>query len=326
MNDAKINEFLNGRGFAIICCLLLVVTAFIAVTMGEVPHFETGNGIFFDIKGAFIENPVLSMAVNVTAIIGISLLALLLNKLYSFIKAFTFIGAASFFLLELALPLTSSLFDTDTLLCFVLMLGTLILFGTYESKSAQRPIFLVLCILGFLVLFCWAAVVLILAFILGFAYMRTMNWKSCVAAIIGLLTPFWIVLGLGLVSPFDFKLIEVNGIWGSLEGGQVHALIVWEVIVVILAIVLSVINLLQIYHYRLQLRVYNAFFLLVTVLCIIGMCVDYRDMVLFIPMLNLCLSVQIAHTFTISKFAKRYIFIFVLMAASLAAFTCNLLL
>ena len=51
MNDAKINEFLNGRGFAIICGLLLVVTAFIAVTMGEVPHFEKGNGIFFDIKG-----------------------------------------------------------------------------------------------------------------------------------------------------------------------------------------------------------------------------------------------------------------------------------
>ena len=55
------------------------------------------------------------------------------------------------------------------------------------------------------------------------------------------------------------------------------------------------------------------------------MCVDYRDMVIFVPMLNFCLAVQIAHSFTISHFPKRHVFIFLLMAASLAAFTGNLL-
>lgn len=326
MNDAKIIDFLNGRSFAFLCGALLTVAALLTVFAGRVPGIETTGGLFFDIKGTIIDSPLWSMVANVAVVISIGLLMLLLNKLYNFVKAFTFIGAATFFLLELALPVTSAVFDTGTVMCLMLVLGALLLFGTYENRQAQRPIFLVMCVLAFFALFNWAAVVLIVAFFLGFAYMRALNWKGAIAAVIGLFTPFWIVLGLGLVSPFDFKLIEFNSAWQSLQAGQMRAMIVWEVAVVVLATVLSVINLLHIYNYRLQLRVYNAFFLLVTLLSIIGMCVDYRHMSTFIPMLNVCLAVQVAHSFTIGHFPKRHIFIFLLMAAALASFACNLLL
>lgn len=326
MNDAKIIEFLNARGFAIVCGVLLAVTAWIAVYTGQLPGIETTGGMFFDVKGAFIDNAFLSMAANVAGVILIGLLLQLLNKLYNFIKSLTFIGASSFFLLELGLPLTGSVLSTGTIMCLMLVLGSLLLLGIYENKNAQRPIFLMMCVLACFAMFNWAAVVLIIAFFLGFAYMRAMNWKSFLAALIGIVTPFWIVMGLGVVSPLDFKPIEINGVWNTLEIGQVRAMVAWVVFVVVLAVVLSVINLLHIYNYRLQLRVYNAFFLLVTVLAIAGICVDYRDMIIFIPMLNLCLAVQIAHAFTIGKFSKRYVFIFLLVVAALVSYFCNLLL
>ena len=71
MNDNKIIDFLNGRWFAVIAGILLAVTAAVAAMSGEVPPPEAGSGVFFNIPGAFIDNPWLSMAVNVGCIIGI---------------------------------------------------------------------------------------------------------------------------------------------------------------------------------------------------------------------------------------------------------------
>lgn len=326
MNDAKIIELLNGRGFAILAAIALVVTAVIATTLGGVPPIDVGNGMFFDLSAVPFQATQLTMFINVALIIATGMLMLLLNKLYNFVKAFTFVGAAVFFLLELALPMCSSVLNVGTILCLVLVMGTLVLFGTYEDKYAQRPIFLITCVLAFGMMFNWAFVALIVAFVLGFAYMRAMNWKGFFAVLIGLFTPFWIAFGLGLVSPEQFNLLEINSVWNTLAEGQVRAMVIWIVAVVVATIVLSAINLFSIYHYRLQLRVYNAFFLLVTLVSVVGVCVDYRDMLIFVPMLNLCLSVQVAHSFTISTFPKRYIFIFVLVIATLVAFVANLLL
>lgn len=326
MNDAKINDFFNGRTFAVMAAIALVVTAFIATTMGNVPPVDVGNGIFYDLSGTPFDVTVPTMLINVGLIVSIGMLTILLNKLYTFVKAYTFVGMAVFFLLEMALPMCSSALNIGTVLCLVLVLGALIMFSTYEDGHAQRRIFLVMCALGFGAMFNWAFVLLIIAFFLGFAYMRAMNWKGFLAVLIGLFTPFWIVLGLGLAKPSQFKLLELNGVWDTLEVEQVRAMIIWTVAVVTVTIILSAINLFKIYSYRLQLRVYNAFFLLVSLVSVIGMCVDYRDWLIFVPMLNLCLAIQVAHTFTISSFPKRHVFIIMIIIASIAAYVSNLLL
>lgn len=326
MNDTRINDFLNGRLPAVLAAVLLAVSAVVAVMLAEVPPVDMGNGIFFDVSKMSLLSTHLSMPLNVALIVVTGLIMLLLNKLYNFVKALTFIGTTTFFLLEMALPVSSSALNMGTMLCLTLSLGALILFGTYENKFAQRPIFLVMCLLSFGAMFNWAFVALIVAFALGFAYMRAMNWKSFLAILIGLFTPFWIAMGLGWVSPADFKPIEINAVWATIDVGQLRSMIVWTVAVIVATIALSAVNLFSIYSYRLQLRVYNAFFLLVTMVSIVGMCVDYRDMFNYVPMLNLCLAVQVAHAFTISTFPKRYVFMFVIVAATLAAYTCNLLL
>lgn len=326
MNDTRINDFLNGRLPAVLAAVLLAVSAVVAVMLAEVPPVDMGNGIFFDVSKTSLLSTHLSMPLNVALIVVTGLIMLLLNKLYNFVKALTFIGTTTFFLLEMALPVSSSALNMGTMLCLTLSLGALILFGTYENKFAQRPIFLVMCLLSFGAMFNWAFVALIVAFALGFAYMRAMNWKSFLAILIGLFTPFWIAMGLGWVSPGDFKPIEINAVWATIDVGQLRSMIVWTVAVIVATIALSAVNLFSIYSYRLQLRVYNAFFLLVTMVSIVGMCVDYRDMFNYVPMLNLCLAVQVAHAFTISTFPKRYVFMFVIVAATLAAYTCNLLL
>lgn len=323
MNDNRIIDFINGRGFAVLAGLLLVLTATLVTATGQVPPTEAGRGMLFTIDEALSSSPWLSPALNVACIVGTALLMQLLSKLFNFVKSLTFVGAGAFFLLELGSPLTSCTFGTGTVLALLLAVGALVLFGCYQDKQAQRPIFLVMCALAFAVMVHWAVVVLIAAFLLGFAYLRAMNWRGVVAALIGLFTPFWIVFGLGLAAPSDVRLMELNPLWQTLDLSQVRLLVGWCAFVVLLTVALTALNLLAIYNYRLQLRVYNSFFVMTSLLAMLAMCADYRHLTAYLPLLNLCLSVQIAHAFTIGRFPKRYIFIIALAAACLGAFAAS---
>lgn len=324
MNDERINDILNGRLVAVLSGIVLLVTAIMAAKSGELPVPDAGSGLFFNIKGSFIENTHLSVLANVLGIIGIGLMLLLLDKKYSVVRAYTFITITSFFVLEMACPLLTCGFNTGTALGLVLAAGAYLLFSTYQNKRSQRVIFLVMAVLSCSVMFHWAFIALIPPFLLGFAYMRSLGFKGFLAALIGLITPFWIALGTGLVSPSDFKPIEIHAVWNTLETAQAGVLIAWVVLLIIITIAVTVMNLFSIYTYRLQLRVYNAFFVMVIICTLVAMCIDYRDFSIFIPMLNYCLAIQIAHAFTISTFVKRHVFIFILMALALAFFVASL--
>lgn len=321
----KINEFFNSRGFTVVCALMLAIAAGVSVTLSPPPVPDAGSGILYSAQWSAIKQPTLSAALNVVCIIGIGLLMLALNKAFNFVRSFTFIFASVFFLLEMSTPLTCSIFNTGTTLCLILMGGILLLFSSYQDKHSQHSIFLLTAVLTTCSMFQYAFLLLIPAFCFGFMYMRAMTIKGFLAMLLGLLTPLWIVMGLGIAHLTDFKPFGINAIWESLDLGQVRMLVVTAASATLLTIVLTAINMLTIMNYRLQLRVYNAFFVLMSLLAIIAMAIDYKDMTAFLPILFLCLSVQVAHSYTLSTFSHRYLFIIALIALAIASCVAQLL-
>ena len=286
-------------------CAMLLMALLVAPLL---PPAQAGTGIFFEMPATLSSMPYASAVVNVALIVGIAALMMLNNKLFSYLRGYTMIYVSAFFVLQLATPLLVGALNTGTLLCLMLALGTLALFASYENRHSQGRIYLTMTILATVSMWQWAAVVLIPAFVLGFIDMRAFGFKSLIAALLGLITPFWIVLGLGLVNPVrDFNPLEIHAVWDTLELSQVRLLVGWSAVTVVLAIALTIVNLMTIINYRLQFRVYNAFFIVVTLLCVVAMCVDYHDLALYLPMLNLCLAIQMGHTMTLSTHPKRYI-------------------
>ena len=87
------------------------------------------------------------------------------------------------------------------------------------------------------------------------------------------------------------------------------------------------VNMITFLNYRLQVRVYNSFFMIMTVIAIIAMAADYRNLLLYVPVLNLCVAIQIAHTFTIQvAHVRRYLILVILAAACLGAWVAHLIL
>lgn len=321
-----INEYFNGQPFMILCALALIVATAISLVMGVQPVTSGSTGIFFTLKDSLIGSRTLSATVNVLCLLATGGIMLALNKVFSYVRTVTRLLVSAFFLLQLAHPAGLVTFNAGTLLCLVTALAIMPLFAAYQDRHSQRSIFLIFAIAVTGGMFHYGFLMLIPAFLLGFFNMGVMNLKGLLATLFGLITPFWIVLGLGIASPADFRMPHIGGIWNLQWSLQEEFLLIAASLTAVLGIVLAVMNLMTLMNYRLQTRVYNAFFVFMLVMAVIAICIDYKAAAVYLPLLNLMVAVQVAHTHTLRTTVHyRYAFMLLLACGCIAMGTAQLM-
>ena len=316
-----INEYFNGQPFMILCALGLMAVTAAALLMGVTPAADEASGIFFSLKGSLLGNGQLSAAINVLCLLATGGIMLALNKVFSYVREMTRLFASAFFLLQMANPSGLVAFNSGTLLCLVSALATMPLFASFQDRHSQRSIFLIFALVATGCMVHYGFLILIPAFLLGFMNMGVFNLKGVLAMLFGLITPFWIVMGLGITSPAD----AVAPQWLFLERVPMTPLVVLTSATAVLGIVLAAMNLHTIMNYRVQPRVYNAFFIIVLVLAIIALFLDHSHLTVYLPLLNLMVAVQVAQFHTLRTFHHRYVFILLFVASCLAFCAINLL-
>lgn len=307
----------------ILCALALMGAAAVALMTGVKPATSEGTGIFFSLRGTLIEDGPLSALINVAGILATGGIMLALNKVFSYVRSVTHLFVSAFFLLQVAHPSGLVSFNTGTLLCLVTALAIMPLFSSYQDRHSQRSIFLIFALIATGSMFHYGFLVLIPAFLLGFMNMGVFNLKGLLAMFFGLVTPFWIVLGLGIATPADFVMPQVDGVWNL--AGKSRMTLVLASLTALLGIVLAVMNLMTIMNYRMQTRVYNAFFVFVLAALLIALCLDFGNVAIYLPLLGLMVAVQIAHVHTLrATMQYRYVFILLFIAGCIGFFAINL--
>lgn len=318
-----INDYFNGKGFMALSAVALVAVALVALTFGIEPREVEGHGIFFSLQGTLIAAGPLSAGINVLCLLVIGAIMLALNKVYTFVRSMTHLFVSAFFLLQLANPSGLVSLNAGTLLALVTSLTLFPLFASFQDSHSQRSIFLIFALIVTGAMFHYGFLVLIPAFLLGFANMRALGIKGILAMLFGIVTPVWIVLGMGIASPADASLPQ----WTLAAPPRLDLLVALAVATAVLGLVLSVPNLLTVMNYRMQPRVYNIFLVILLVLAVIAPCLDYRDIEVFLPLLNLMVAVQVAQAYTLrTAFRHHYVLILLFTVACLAFAVANLLL
>lgn len=320
-----INEYFNGRPFMILCALALMVATIVALAMGVQPVAGDSRGVFFSLRGSLLDSGPLSAAVNVLCLLATGGIMLALNKVFSYVRSVTHLMTSAFFLLLLANPSGLVALNAGTLLCLVTTMATLPLFASYQDRHSQRSIFLIFAIIAAASMFHYGSLVLLPAFLLSFRNMGVLSLKGMLAMLFGLITPFWIVLGLGLATPADFRGPHMLGIW-TVVGHPVSPQLVLVVVTTVLGIVLTIKNLMTIINYRMQTRVYNAFFVFVLIMAVVALCIDYGNATVYLPLLGLMVAIQVAHAHTLGKSPLRYLSLLLLIVGCIAFYSIQLLL
>lgn len=316
------NEYFNGRSFMVLCAVLLVAVTFAALVSGIQPPAAQGHGIFFSLKAPLIADSTLSAVINVLCLLVTGGILLAVNKVFTFVRSMTHLCVSAFFLLQLANPSGLVAFHAGTLMCLIMALTLPPLFAAYQDRHSQRSIFLVFALVATGCMFHYGFLVLIPAFLLGFLNMGVLNLKGVLAMFFGLVTPFWIVLGLGIVHPAD----AVAPQFMVQQWPAVTPLIVLATATAVLGIVLAAMNLHTIMNYRMQTRVYNAFFIITLVLATIGMCLNHQEVNVYLPLLNLMVAVQVAQVHSLRTSPFRYIFLLLFIAGCIGFCAVNLML
>ena len=320
-----INEYFNGRTFMVLCAVALVVTAAVALSLGVRPSPTSENGAFFTLWEPLIADATLSATVNVLCLLLTGGILLAINKVFTFVRSVTHLFVSAFFLLMMANPSGLVSFNAGTLLAQVAALTLMPLFASCQDHHSQHSIFLIFTMVSAGMMFHYGFLVLIPAYLLGFLNMRAMGLKGVLAMMFGLVTPFWITLGLGLASPADFAMPHYEGFWQMPQTawGSHHIMIV--VATAILGMMLAGMNLYTIMNYRLQTRVYNIFFIIVLLLSLVALCLDLKHFAVYLPLLNLTVAVQVAHVHTLRTAPYRYLFILLFTTACVASCVANLM-
>ncbi|MGM9869432.1 MAG: hypothetical protein ACI30R_07415 [Sodaliphilus sp.] len=311
--DEHICEFFNSRGLMIAMGIVYVAVSLMAyhAAMAE----QNATGVLFQEGDMWMAHPLWSYGINTLCVLAIVPLVVLLNKSYTFIREVTHVYGTLFLALQLAFPCLCVKWNPGSALCLLIVIVQLIMFSTYQRKEvSQKRVFLAFFLISACSLYHYAFLALALPLLIGFFQMRAMNFRSILAMLFGLITPFWLMICVFVLNPDLFTQPDL-GLGLQMAPAEQLPLLIGIGVVALLTLVLSVLNLTKIISYRLQLRVYNSFYLILALFCVVMMAIDHHNLPVYLPMLNYSLSIQIAQAFTIhTAMSRRWILLTVLLA------------
>ncbi len=290
-----------------VAMLVAVVCVITVVNFHGMPeHVISGNnGIALPSADCWIANGYLSMCLNLAANIAIVLMMVYLNRTFNVLRSITKVYAGMFIVMQFAVSELLSQFYSGTLLCLVVMLCTIILFSCYNDSSNLQRILLIFILLAAGVLTQYAFLPYMLLFLLGCWQMRILDLKALLAAGMGILTPLWILYGLGIISLGDFKLPEFHTILAASDSADRFQLLLTYGITAFVCVALCVINMVNAIGYNARTRALNGFLFLMSWITLIMSWVDFYNLITYIPLLNCCTAFQLGHIFLFGSEAQR---------------------
>lgn len=306
LRESDISQFLYSRYSVILYALIAVIATNFAMNHGEVIPILDNKGLGLLPANYWIGFGKESMWINILLNLSIAGLMIYLNKMYNVLRNPTVIFAGIFLILQMPFPdLTGQLYG-GTILCVIVLACAFILFSTYNRPDRQA-IFLIFTIISIGTFFQYAFLFYLPVMIIGCIQMRILDLKTTIAAIMGLITPPWILLGFGILSFDDISFPEFTSIFENLSTGEVWQMLVSIGLSVIVCISAWLINLVRLISYNAQTRAYNGFFAMVSLVSVLFMATDFTNYIIYVPLLNCCTALQLGHLFTIYQSRRSYI-------------------
>lgn len=320
MNNAAITRFLHSRGGATLAILFMIVGTWFYWHVGRVTYIPGDKGLALPSANDWISSPVAEMVVNLVITGVIIVLSVYLNRVFNVLRAMTLLYVVFFAFFELATPNLLAQLTTSTVLCAVVLACTVLLYSCYGDTSRIRRVFLLFFLLSVAAASQYAFVVYIPLFILGCAQMKIMNLRTVGAAILGIITPWWILLGFGIVSPADIHMPKVVSIFDAIDFSEAIALAVTVGVTVLLTLSAYMLTLLKSMTYNAKSRSFGSFIALMTAMTIVAMVVDYTNITAYVTLLNFCAAYQLSHFFLLHKSEKSYFAITTILAVYLVLY------
>lgn len=287
--------------------LVVCLCALAAWQWGVVVPDTEDAGVGFPSANMWIPFGPASAIASIAANAAVAVLIIYINRTFNILRSLTALVATTFLAMQTAVPSELACFNDGTVLAIVMLACSMLLFSVYSNPDGQRRIFLVFCLIG-AAAFSRAAYLLFVPVLLaGCAQMRVMSFRGLLAALLGLITPAWIIFGFGIVTPSQIKVSDLLGEW-ALPGTQAMVrVMVVAVFTILSGAFFTVANILKILSYNSRVRAFNGFFSMLFIYTAILSVVNFSNLSFYLPLLNCMAAYQVGHFFTYRRHRNSYI-------------------
>lgn len=295
---------LGTEGFLMAFVLAAALSALNYFT-GNPQHLEGNMGICLPSPNLWQLPQLWSWILNLALILGIGVTLHFLNKSYSVVQTTDTILPSAFMVMTASNPWISGLLCSSTIMVMVNVIALIIMFDCYRVRNATQQIFVVATVLSIGTMFQYAFIFLIPAYVIIAFMMKCFRFKEFVAMLMGLVAPYWIAVGMGIVPLDSFTMPTLSNLFAGFA--TTHDLILGLSQVgatVLLAVILALNNAVKLYAGNSQRRLYNNAIIVLGVFCIVSVCFDFNNLMVYIATLYLFASVQLANMYALWNVRK----------------------
>ncbi len=308
IKDADITRALDSRGSLTTVIVVMIVSVMYALREGLSESLSGNRGLFFASVNEWLASPMTSAWVNLVLITAVVVLMIYINKAYTVPRNITLLYAIFFIVLQTATPAITMQLYTGTVLLALVSSSMTIMFGLFGRPKRQSSVFLVFFLLSVAISVQYDYAVYIPVFFVACAQMRIMNLRTVLAAILGIITPWWLLLGFGIIGPEDFRMPSICHV-DFFRGGEAAISLLCVATTAIFAIAAYGLSLLKLMSYNARTRACNGMLTLITLMTIIAMVVDFSNYLTYLPLLNFCTAFFLSHFFVIRNPVRSWIII-----------------
>lgn len=304
---ARITKFLHSRHAMLLAAALMILAAWSVNAAGSLVRIAGNRGTALPSANCWVADADVSMWLGIAANIAVIGLMVLVNRRYNLLRNLSMLFAALYAIMQAAIPDLTGQFYTGPLLAAVVMTCISLMFGCYARPWKRRRVFMVFFLLsaGAATQYSFAVYIPVMA--LACWQMRIISPRTVIAAVLGLVTPWWMLLGLGIVPPSDVHLPEIASLLSTIDfndGMQLATAVLLGAVVFIAAVVLDFFRTMA---YNARSRSYNGVIIITGFFTILAMAIDYNNVASYVPVLNMCASLQAAQFFIIHRSDRSWI-------------------
>ncbi len=325
MKYADLTRYIHSKGFAVLMLALAFGGLLTAHFLHESPAVSGDRGFVLPSAGEWLSPGWLDFWLAVACNCLLVLAAALTSRFFNVLRSQTALPMALFAAFQLATPGLSGQVYTGMLLGVTVAWSMMLLFSCYRSAMRTRRVFLIFLALsaGCATQYCFAVYIPI--FLVGCGQMRIFNGRTVTAALLGLITPWWIMFALGLINPDELRMPEFVNIFRELRSTTAGLLLVTVGLTALLTVSSFVMNVMKTIAYNARARAYSGAIATVSLATLIGMVVDYRNIILYIPLLNYCAAFEVAGYFSSHRGERTGLGPLIIVASYLILFLCQIL-
>ncbi|MDE6011101.1 MAG: hypothetical protein K2F87_06640 [Muribaculaceae bacterium] len=281
-------------------------------------------GIVFPSPDRWQIPPLWAEAINVAVIALCAPLAYLINKTFSLLKSPQPVWALFYLPLTCCnLQVSGQLTATAITLPVTLILFT-VLFSSYRAVNATQPIFFCATCISVGSMFQQAFIPFIIALFISGIVMNIMRIKELLALGLGLLAPYWVLIGFGVIGLGQFHAPHFSTVFTSVIGPRLTPVLTGGTMLLTVALLLALNNGMKLYAGNAQIRSYNNVVNVFGLTAVVAMLFDIDNINAYVGVFNLWVALQFGNLFTLWHLHKA-IWIFWLIQLCILVYTVILL-